>query len=67
MNKKQWHLLAWTFLIMWSMTMVVGPIATAFFGVPLSTIAPFMYFGVLCFILAIASEICGWLEKEKGR
>jgi len=67
MNKKQWHLLAWAFFIMWSMTMVVGPIALSVFGAPISTIEPFMYFGVLCFILAIASEICGWLAKAKEK
>ena len=61
------YLLAWMFAIMWSMTMVVGPIATAFLCVPHLTIEPFMYFGVLCFILAIACGICGWLEKEDTR
>ena len=67
MNKKQWHLLAWAFFIIWAMTMFVGSFALSVFGAPISIIEPFMYFGVICFILAIVSEICRWLEKEGGR
>lgn len=64
MNKKQWHVLGWMFIVIGFMTMVYGSLAHAFQGDPDAFIRIYVYFCMLCVIAMFACFVCGWLEKE---